>query len=416
MYAALRRGRGFSLGLWFLVLCVAVAAPIGVRAEPDGITQAPQKPFDSNDLLVAPFYNERLATAPASIKDKLKRIQNSVRENRLTFSVGYTDALDVPITQLAKTIFPSDFLMEAKKQDAFVKEALPILGEAPDGGPLPQLGAEKTPSTAVAAATTCAGLTTYDLRAHGLMTPVRNQGNCGSCWDFGAMGAYESAYLKRNGVQIDTSEQYVLSCAGAGSCNGGYYTPVFKWMLTHGVADEAADRYQAQDTTCTANVKKLLAPYKADLWGYVNSAQRIPTVTQIKQAICSHGGVVAAVYVSDAWAAYTAGVFNEKNNSTPNHAIVLAGWDNAKGAWLLKNSWGTNWGQAGYMWIAYGSNRVGEGAAWVRAAPKTAAVASSGSVSTSTPMTRLMYKHGIISSPDAPADSQQPVPPAVVRD
>lgn len=211
MYAALRQGRRFSLLPWALALGVVVAAATGARAELDGITQAPLKSFDPIELLVAPFYNERLSTAPASVRMRLKNIQDDVRQNNYTFSVGYTDALDIPLNQLAKTVMPPDFLESAKKQDAFVKDALPILGEAPPYGSRRQPGGQSSASSGATAAATC---------------------------------------------------------AGAGSCNGGYYTPVFKWMLTHGVADVAADRYQAKDTTCTANVKKLLTPYKADLWGY----------------------------------------------------------------------------------------------------------------------------------------------------
>ena len=73
--------------------------------------------------------------------------------------------------------------------------------------------------------------------------------------------------------------------------------------------------------------------------------------------------------VTDLFQNYTNGVFNEipSNYASPtsNHAIVIVGWDDAKGAWLMKNSWGTNWGENGYMWIKYGSNNIGRRAAWV---------------------------------------------------
>jgi C1A family cysteine protease len=410
MYGISRYKKRLMRGSWLFALCAIAAAP-AAWAESDGTTQPPLTPFDQKELLHAPFYNERVQSAPAAVRSRLKIIQDNVRQNNYTFSVGYTTAMDKTLKELARRKAPADFLPAAKKQNAFVKEALQLFGEAPDAGG-PQAGAGNS-----AKASACASAKTYDLRTQGLMTPVRDQGNCGSCWDFSAMGAYESAYKLRNKVEIDTSEQYVLSCSGAGNCaDGGWETDVLQWMLTHGVPDETVDRYQAKDTRCTSKVKKLLAPYKADLWGYVNAQTPIPKVAEIKQAICDHGAITAAVFVSDAFAAYTAGVFNEKKNDAPNHAIVLAGWDDNKGAWLLKNSWSTEWGQQGYMWIAYGANRVGEAAAWVRAAPKTAAVASTTPGVTSTPLTKLMQKHGMISSADIETTSDQPVPPAQIKD
>ena len=94
----------------------------------------------------------------------------------------------------------------------------------------------------------------------------------------------------------------------------------------------------------------------------------IPSVPQLKQAICDHGPISVAVYATPAFIAYTHGVFNEVNTATINHAVMLTGWDEKTGAWHLKNSWSTGWGQSGYMWIRYNSNNVGFAAAWVQAA------------------------------------------------
>ena len=91
----------------------------------------------------------------------------------------------------------------------------------------------------------------------------------------------------------------------------------------------------------------------------------MPSVDAIKNAIYTYGCVAAAVYVNSYFQAYKSGTFTGCQNGTVNHAIVLCGWDDAKGAWLLKNSWGTGWGQQGFMWIKYGCNRVGHGACYV---------------------------------------------------
>lgn len=179
------------------------------------------------------------------------------------------------------------------------------------------------------------------------------------------MGAYEASYGIANNIQIDVSEQHALNCVKPGTCDGGWYQWVFAWMISDGVADETALPYRGQEGTCTPGVK---SPYRAAVSGFVSDQVRIPTAEQIKEAICAHGPVAVAVNATPAFAAYTGGVFNENDPGEINHAVLLVGWDDDKGAWLLKNSWGASWGEGGYMWIAYTSNSIGTMAAWVHAA------------------------------------------------
>jgi cathepsin L len=77
--------------------------------------------------------------------------------------------------------------------------------------------------------------------------------------------------------------------------------------------------------------------------------------------------LAVAVRVTSAFQHYTGGVFNERDGGNVNHGVTLIGWDDNKQAWLIKNSWGTGWGEDGYMWINYNSNSIGYRAAWVQA-------------------------------------------------
>ena len=336
----------------FALIPIAVSCFLSPAAHTQDITKSPLKPFDVNDLLVAPVYNERLQSASPEIKGVLESLQKESAGKTWTFSVGYTKAMDVPLEKLTGTRIPDNFLEIAKIQDDFSQNALKFIGEAP-------------------APTACSpGTVRFDWRNLGKVTAVRDQRSCGSCWAFGAMAAYEGNYSIRNNGAIDASEQHVLSCAtyangsDAGSCGGGWYDPVFNWMLTNGVVDETILPYAAADNACPINT---VGTYRAVNWGFVTAKSAIPTVEQIKNSICAHGPVVVAVNATPAFQAYTGGVFNEGSKGPINHAVALVGWDDDKGAWLMKNSWSTFWGDNGYMWIRYGTNSIGYAAAWVEA-------------------------------------------------
>ncbi len=297
------------------------------------------------------FFDVRLAQASPQMQAKVKALRGEAQQKKWTFSVGYTTALDTPLERLAGTRLPPNALDIAKKQNEFADQALKLI---PRASP---------------AATCSPGMKTFDWRRLGKVTPVRDQGGCGSCWDFAAMGAYEASYGIVNDLQIDISEQHALNCVKPGTCKGGWYQWVFSWMISNGVADETVLPYKGQEGTCTPAKK---APYRVAVSGFVSDQVLIPSVEEIKEAICAHGPVAVALRATPAFLAYTGGVFNENDPGDVNHAVLLVGWDDDKRAWLIKNSWATTWGVEGYMWIAYNSNSVGTMAAWVNAASSKA--------------------------------------------
>jgi inhibitor of cysteine peptidase len=206
----------------------------------------------------------------------------------------------------------------------------------------------------------------------GVCTPVRNQGNCGSCWAFSTVAPLESNILYRDGIQRDLSEQYLLSCNYDGwDCSGGWFAHEYhQWKIPSG--EPGAGTVYETDFPYTAQGDPCYPPHthheKIIDWDYVGNYYGVPPETSIKQAILDHGPVSVAIHIDSAFRSYTGDVFETNEVGTPNHAVVLVGWDDDQGIngiWYLRNSWGPYWGEGGYMRIGYGISGVGYAANYV---------------------------------------------------
>lgn len=196
----------------------------------------------------------------------------------------------------------------------------------------------------------------------GIWSPVKDQGSCGSCWAFATIGIMEAAMIQSLGVTEDLSEQYLVSCnPWAFGCNGGWFAN--DMMLDPGAVLESCFGYVAYDAPCDDTCPH---PYAASSWAYVKTDSSIPKTGDIKAAIVNYGSVACAVTADSYFQAYSSGVFDACfTYSTLNHAVILCGWDDNKGAWLLKNSWGTGWGENGLMWIKYDCSNIGFAANYI---------------------------------------------------
>ena len=184
------------------------------------------------------------------------------------------------------------------------------------------------------------------------VTPVRSQGSCGSCWAFSAIGAVESAVLiYTNEIDIDLSEQHLISsCCSAGSCSGGWPDWALDYVRDTGVPDE----------TCFPNIAKNCgcdpcAGWQDRAWQITNHVYVQPTKEDFKFALQKYGPMSVVLTVPDDWYCYREGVYTPVMDvGWANHAVLLVGWDDSDGCWIIKNSWGQGWGESGYARVKYG--------------------------------------------------------------
>ena len=196
------------------------------------------------------------------------------------------------------------------------------------------------------------------------LPPVRNQGEYGNCWCFASNTVLDALYLA-NGQVIDASEQYVIDHNGDGfGCNGG--NVAFDFLMETGTAAETDCPYKGCLSRDNAKVS-----YRVDAWAYVGDDQSAPSDGAMKAAILANGPLAVGVAANGVWDTYRGGAVVLNNRGVVNHEVVIYGWDDTKRSWLVRNSWGTTWGNNGDCWVQYGACSIGVGAAYAAVSPPT---------------------------------------------
>jgi cathepsin L len=207
----------------------------------------------------------------------------------------------------------------------------------------------------------------FDWREEIAMPPVRNQGQCGSCYAFGMTRSLETAELVQWGVDEskNLSEQQIVSCAkDAYGCNGGFMTTA-AYLVSPGLALESSFPYTARNSKCKSGLK---IASKAKRYALIGERGKAPTVEQIKAAIVKYGPVFVTVSAGGSgWGSNGKSVTGCKNRGT-NHIVNIVGWDN-QGNWIMNNSWGTSWKDGGYAKIKFGCDQIGDEAGFIDLGP-----------------------------------------------
>lgn len=286
--------------------------------------------------------------------DTLEQIREKIRHNGYRFKVSHNWVFD----------------MSPGEKETFYgrhpsQQRIPVVPRSDDPGPLVfHMNKQALPVR-------------FDWRDHNgrsYIGPIRNQGYCGSCYAFAAAAAAEGTYnlamSQTDADCIDFSESFIMWCLGSLSqyrphffgCEGADYDyQELQALVDFGIIRESDFPYTITNPgTCT---------HWDDAMVTFSSWYRIPCddIEAIKTAIMTYGVVDAAVMTTGAFEAYDSGIYQDGYDTcffspcyyTPtNHAISLVGWDDTQQVFILRNSWGTNWGENGYMKIKYNSAAV----------------------------------------------------------
>lgn len=323
--------------------------------------QTSQKQVSQKQALQKREDNSRNAKV---VKQKFAKIQNDIKRGKVkfigkkpTFKIQPNPVLKYSTKQVAGTRIDRNIRRIAKEQRRIAKSILSVEEEFLQAAI--KRGAYKLPLIP-----RCADRTRMDWRSRGKVTPVKDQGGCGSCANFAVLGAYEGNNALRNNTTVDGSEQRLLSCARA-TCNGARTSDIKQYMVTIGTSTEATYPYTATNSACNAATT---TPYDAIAWDFVGVNRANPTVRELKNALCTYGPITTTIRSTSTLQAYAGGIFNEANNGRVNHGVTIVGWDDRNGGyWIIKNSWGTDWGENGFARIAFGSNNVGMWSSWIQA-------------------------------------------------
>jgi cathepsin L len=171
------------------------------------------------------------------------------------------------------------------------------------------------------------------------VTPVKNQGSCGSCWAFGTLGEVEAKHKQNTGSTVNLAEQQLVDCSTQNSgCDGGRPDWALTYLSGKSIYTTSSYAYTAKDGSCKSGTASGVT---------VSGYNRVSKSDSALASALNAGAVTVLVYADSAFQSYSSGILSAPTTCSLNHAVLATGY--GSNFWKIKNSWGTGWGEAGYI-------------------------------------------------------------------
>eukprot|EP01059_Diplonema_ambulator_P017484 TRINITY_DN29499_c0_g1_i1.p1 TRINITY_DN29499_c0_g1~~TRINITY_DN29499_c0_g1_i1.p1 ORF type:complete len:318 (+),score=78.59 TRINITY_DN29499_c0_g1_i1:43-996(+) len=192
----------------------------------------------------------------------------------------------------------------------------------------------------------------------GVIASVKDQGSCGSCWAFSAVGSIEAQWGIAGHPLVNLSQQYFVSCEtkDQDGCNGGWPYRAMEYAAQTGVPTLDSYPYVSQNGT-NPSCQHSYTLATANVTGYTSLPH---SETQMAAILAASGPISVCLYADDTvWWPYTGGIMSNCPQKPTTHCVLIVGYGSSNGEdyWLIKNSWGTGWGENGYLRLQRGSNQ-----------------------------------------------------------
>jgi len=194
----------------------------------------------------------------------------------------------------------------------------------------------------------------FDWRDAGIVTDVYNQGQCGSCWAFASTENIESMWAHAGHGLINLAMQQLVDCdKQSDGCGGGSPATAYPYVISQGGIDTLSSYpYTGQNGQCAFQANNVGATISN--WGYVTDNDNEEYMGQWLYA----NGPPSVCVAAETWQYYTGGIIGTSCSGSVDHCVQVVGWTQSSGvnAWTIRNSWGTDWGYAGFCYVEYGCN------------------------------------------------------------
>jgi C1A family cysteine protease len=200
-----------------------------------------------------------------------------------------------------------------------------------------------------------------DWRDSGMVTDVKDQGQCGSCWAFGAVASMEAAHFEKHGSTLQMSEQQIVDCDNRNSgCNGGWYDTAWQYVQEEGGLESMADYpYTGRDGSCKAGQAEFVSGISGCVGGpnsFCDNHGKNGDEEDLKKMI--NDRPIAVAVDATPFQFYSSGIMDCRNYHSINHAVTSVGYVDGS-HYIVKNSWGKSWGESGYVRVGMGGNPCG---------------------------------------------------------